>query len=182
MNLKQLLDTLQAAYEGSTQGTWGKGMTTHHTVSDGCGYNRYPIAEFHHAADADFCDVAHEVAPLVVARAEELIEEQLGTIKALNMALGGGDSTSTENLVDAHEVDYNEEGLISLCRKLIAENVRLGDTVEFQKAGWSADYDKLTRAEAVIEKVYKFINSPISTDSCLQMNVAIKEYQEGKKS
>jgi hypothetical protein len=82
----------------------------------------------------------------------ELIEEQQGTIKALNIALGGEESTSTENLIDAHEVDYNEEGLISLCRNLIAENVRMGDTIEFQKAGWSDDYGTLTRAEAVIGK------------------------------
>ena len=60
----------------------------------------------------------------------DLVEEQIGTITALNMALGGEDSTSTENLIDAYEVDYNEEGLISLCRKLIAENVRLSDVIE----------------------------------------------------
>ena len=60
----------------------------------------------------------------------DLVEEQKGTITALNMALGGEDSTSTENLIDAYEVDYNEEGLISLCRKLIAENVRLSDVIE----------------------------------------------------
>lgn len=64
------------------------------------------------------------------ASACDLVEEQKGTITALNMALGGEDSTSTENLIDAYEVDYNEEGLISLCRKLIAENVRLSDVIE----------------------------------------------------
>lgn len=37
----------------------------------------------------------------------DLVEEQKGTITALNMALGGEDSTSTENLID--EVDYNEK-------------------------------------------------------------------------
>lgn len=65
-----------------------------------------------------------------ITRLNDLIEEQKGTITALNMALGGEDSTSTENLIDAYEVDYNEEGLISLCRKLIAENVRLSDVIE----------------------------------------------------
>ena len=60
----------------------------------------------------------------------DLLDEQKGTITALNMALGGEDSTSTENLIDAHDIDYNEEGLISLCRKLIAENVRLSDVIE----------------------------------------------------
>ena len=64
------------------------------------------------------------------ASACDLLEEQKGTITALNMALGGEDSTSTENLIDAHDIDYNEEGLISLCRKLIAENVRLSDVIE----------------------------------------------------
>ena len=82
----------------------------------------------------------------------DLIENQLGTIKALNIALGGEDSTSTENLIDSNEVDYAENGLIALCRELTIENVRLNDVVIFQNNGWSADYDKLTRAEAVIEK------------------------------
>ena len=82
----------------------------------------------------------------------ELIEEQQGTIKALNIALGGEESTSTENLIDAHEVDFDENGLIALCLKLIAENVQLNDVVIFQKSGWASDYEQLTRAEAVIEK------------------------------
>ena len=64
------------------------------------------------------------------ASACDLLEEQKGTITALNMALGGEDSTSTENLIDSHDIDYNDEGLISLCRKLIAENIRLGDKLE----------------------------------------------------
>lgn len=111
----------------------------------------------------------------------ELIEEQLGTIKALNIALGGEDSTSTENLIDAYEVDYNEEGLISLCRKMVAENVRLGDTVEFQKAGWASDYEQLTRAEAVIEKcnLALELNVPLLTTR-LAAIFAIAAYREGK--
>ena len=92
-----------------------------------------------------------ELSKAAVRQAEH-IEEQRGTIKALNMALGGDDSTSTENLIDAHEVDYNEEGLISLSRKLIAENVRLGDTVESQKAAWTSDYEQLVEAEKLTKQ------------------------------
>ena len=60
------------------------------------------------------------------------ISEQLGTIKALNTALGGVDSNSTENLIAAFNVDYREDGqgLISLVRELTAENVRLVDKLE----------------------------------------------------
>lgn len=72
----------------------------------------------------------HEKTVREITHLKELIEEQKGTITALNMALGGEDSTSTENLIDAHEVDYEEQGLIALCRKLTAENVRLSDKLE----------------------------------------------------
>ena len=111
----------------------------------------------------------------------ELIEEQLGTIKALNIALGGEDSTSTENLIDANEVDFDENGLIALCRKLIAENVQLNDVVIFQKSGWTVDYDKLTRAESVIEKcnLALELNVPLLTTR-LAAIFAIAAYREGK--
>ena len=48
----------------------------------------------------------------------DLIEEQKGTITALNIALGGKDSTSTENLIDAHDLDRGDQGLISVIRKV----------------------------------------------------------------
>ena len=122
----------------------------------------------------------------------DLIEEQKGTITALNIALGDEDSTSTENLIDASEVDYAENGLIALCRELTAENVELNDVVILQNNGWSADYDKLTRAEAVIEKSVRHFkllaclgNGDVygnSTGNVLAQEAlaAITEYREGK--
>ena len=86
-----------------------------------------------------------EAAMDEIAKLQDLIEEQKGTITALNMALGGEDSTSTENLIDAHEVDYADEGLIALCRKLTQENVRLEDVVLCQKKAWTADFEELER-------------------------------------
>ena len=72
------------------------------------------------------------IVPWLATARATTISEQLGTIKALNTALGGVDSTSTENLIAAFNVDYREDGqgLISLVRELTAENVRLVDKLE----------------------------------------------------
>ena len=91
----------------------------------------------------------------------DLLEEQKGTIKALNWALGGEESTSTGNLIDAHEVDYAEEGLILLCRKLTQENVRLKDVVLFQKKAWTADFEELER---IRDQIASQESSPITEE------------------
>ena len=90
-------------------------------------------------------------AEAIISQQADLLEEQKGTITALNIALGGDDSTSTENLIDASEVDYSDEGLILLCRKLTIENVRLNDVVEFQKKAWTADHEDLTSQISELE-------------------------------
>ena len=77
------------------------------------------------------CEYAGELmdgASDEIDRLRELIEEQKGTIKALNIALGGEESTSTENCVDAYELDPLEYGLISRCRKLMAHIDNLDST------------------------------------------------------
>ena len=77
------------------------------------------------------CEKAGETlydAATEIDRLRDLIEEQKGTIKALNIALGGEESTSTENCVDAYELDALEEGLISRCRKLMAHIDNLDST------------------------------------------------------
>ena len=92
-----------------------------------------------------------------------LIEEQKGTINALNIALGGDGSTSTENCVDAYELDALEEGLISRCRKLMAHIDNLDSTfseilpaLELLVAGIegsvSETYIPLVKARAAIAK------------------------------
>ena len=70
--------------------------------------------DMHSAFGHGYCSEA-------MSRAADLLEKQKGTIAALNIALGGADSTSTENLIDAHEFDIADVGLIAVCRKLIAE-------------------------------------------------------------
>ena len=96
-----------------------------------------------------------------IARLNDLIEEQKGTITALNMALGGEDSTSTENLIDAHEVDSADEGLIALCRNLTKENVRLEDVVLFQKKAWTSDFEEL---ETLKDQLASSESSPITEE------------------
>ena len=65
--------------------------------------------------------IGHSDCSSAMSLAADLLEEQKGTIAALNIALGGKDSTSTENLVNSHEIDIADVGLIAVCRKLIAE-------------------------------------------------------------
>ena len=76
------------------------------------------IAELEKVAQAYEDQVAaHNKTLDELARKVELIDEQKGTIRALNMALGGDGSTSTENLIDANEFDAGDKGLIALCRE-----------------------------------------------------------------
>ena len=104
-----------------------------------------------------------------IAKLQDLLEEQKGTIKALNWALGGEDSTSTENLIDAHEVDYADEGLIALCRKLTQENVRLEDVVLCQKKAWTADFEEL---ELLKDQLASSESSPVLNRVKAEVNVA----------
>ena len=110
-------------------------------------------------------------AEAIISQQADLLEEQKGTITALNIALGGDDSTSTENLIDASEVDYSDEGLILLCRKLTIENVRLNDVVEFQKKAWTADHEDLTsqiselEASPMSEEALDILRSKIAKQS-----------------
>ena len=61
-----LLADLKCTLAASTQGEWQKGATTHHTVTE----TGYKIAEFHHASDALFCDVAHKLMPEIIGTLE----------------------------------------------------------------------------------------------------------------
>ena len=121
------------------------------------------------AAQPNIALIANKDA--TIAKQAAFIEEQKGTITALNIALGGDDSTSTENLIDASEVDYSDEGLILLCRKLTIENVRLNDVVEFQKKAWTADHEDLTsqiselEASPMSEEALDILRSKIAKQS-----------------
>ena len=75
--LDKLIAELEESYRHSTKGGWTKGNTTHHTVTK----TNYPIAEFHHASDAQFCDVAHGFMPRIIAE-----------LTKLNKLTGSGDT------------------------------------------------------------------------------------------
>jgi hypothetical protein len=63
--VRESASLLLDAHKHSTQGVWRKGMSTHHTVCDLPNSRDYRIAEFHHADDANFCDHAHRLVPML---------------------------------------------------------------------------------------------------------------------
>lgn len=63
--LHKAAQDLLHAHQHTTPGMWRKGLTTHHTVTDLPQGGVYGIGEFKHADDANFVDIAHEVAPLL---------------------------------------------------------------------------------------------------------------------
>jgi hypothetical protein len=69
-------------------------------------------------ANTDRLSQAYLALQVENLKLQGLIEEQKGTITALNMALGGDDSTSTENLIDSHERDPDNKGLILVTQEL----------------------------------------------------------------
>jgi hypothetical protein len=72
-------EELLALAEAATPGPWGKGMTSHHTVSLHPKYRGYKIAEFHHASDAALLDAAN---PETIKQLVELVRLQNKVIRA----------------------------------------------------------------------------------------------------
>ena len=68
LRISDLIEVIKSSYTISTQGLWQKGISTHHTVTQ----TGYRIGEFHHANDAEFCDIMHFNAP----RIAEVLEKQ----------------------------------------------------------------------------------------------------------
>lgn len=62
---RELANSLTENFKASTQGTWGKGASTHETVARNFDQQKYKIADFRHADDAQFCDTAHLLAPKI---------------------------------------------------------------------------------------------------------------------
>jgi formate-dependent nitrite reductase cytochrome c552 subunit len=63
MTLAQKIEALLKAHQNTNGKGWQRGISTHHTRTE-CGYH---IAEFHHAVDAEFCDMAHALVPELMA-------------------------------------------------------------------------------------------------------------------
>ena len=69
--LRAVAQRLREAHAMSTKGQWQKGLTTHDTVTE----TGYKIGNFHHADDANFCDVAHADVPVLLESHDALIAE-----------------------------------------------------------------------------------------------------------
>lgn len=64
--ISDILSDLKESWKRTTPGSWGKGETTHKTVSRNEFKEEYHVAEFRHADDAQFCDLAHAFMPPVL--------------------------------------------------------------------------------------------------------------------
>ena len=71
-SLAAIIHDLRESYARTSPGTWGKGATTHETVSRAEGREPYKVAEFRHANDAQFCDLAHVFVPRLLSEIEAL--------------------------------------------------------------------------------------------------------------
>lgn len=65
------LRALEILHERTTPGEWTRGMTTHHTKSNGTN-----VAEFKHSDDAAFCEFAHNDMPEILAYIRHLQANQ----------------------------------------------------------------------------------------------------------
>lgn len=71
-SIEAIIHDMRESWARTTHGTWGKGDTTHETVARGGRKKEYKIADFRHADDAQFCDLAHAFTPCLLAEIESL--------------------------------------------------------------------------------------------------------------
>jgi hypothetical protein len=71
-SLAAIIRDMRESHARTSPGTWGKGATTHETVSRTEGREPYKVAEFRHANDAEFCDLAHVFVPRLLSEIEAL--------------------------------------------------------------------------------------------------------------
>ena len=71
-SLAAIIRDLRESHARTSPGAWGKGATTHETVSRAEGLAPYKVAEFRHANDAQFCDLAHVFVPRLLSEIEAL--------------------------------------------------------------------------------------------------------------
>ena len=77
--LAVLLKTLRESHCRSLPGTWKRGKTTHHTINE----TGYHVAEFRHADDAAFCDLAHNNLIALLDATHQLLNDNLKLKTAL---------------------------------------------------------------------------------------------------
>lgn len=82
------MEEMRGQFNGSTQGTWRQGMTTHHVVmcdtpnmedskrsGDAYWGNSYRIGDYHHGSDGWFATMAHAWVPWALDEIETLRAE-----------------------------------------------------------------------------------------------------------
>lgn len=89
LSIEAVLSDLRESHARTTFGHWGKGDTTHETVSRGGRHKEYKIAEFRHADDATFCDLAHAFTPRLIEEIE-IQRARIAELESQLEAIGAG--------------------------------------------------------------------------------------------
>jgi uncharacterized protein YdbL (DUF1318 family) len=77
----EVLADLLTLHNRTSGGVWGQGVSSHQTVAKRDGHEDYRIADFRHARDASFVDVAHKYLPALVeeiTRLRAAVEAAMG--------------------------------------------------------------------------------------------------------
>ena len=69
-SIEAVMHDLRESHARTSKGEWSKGDTTHYTVAKRGDGKEYRIAEFRHADDAQFCDLAHAFVPRLIDEVE----------------------------------------------------------------------------------------------------------------
>ena len=88
-SIESVMHALRASHARTTKGEWGQGDTTHKTVAKRGAGEPYWVAEFRHAADAQFCDLAHAFVPRLIAEVEAQ-HARIAELEAELEAIGAG--------------------------------------------------------------------------------------------
>lgn len=118
MKLKDLIEDLTILHQEATPGKWGKGRTSHETVASVEGKEPYKVADFRHAKDAAFADVAHLGMQklLEATKGEYIIQAIEEKIEALILRDGKED-------LDTGELELSDRGReeLRLYERMISE-------------------------------------------------------------
>ena len=178
-SLAAIIHDLRESYARTSPGTWGKGATTHETVSRAEGREPYKVAEFRHANDAQFCDLAHVFVPRLLSEIEAL-QSRVQEVEATN--------TEVEKL--KVKVKKLRQQLITEAKKAAEEKLRADqlDKQHSMQSRMHAEVNQKLIAKPATSAAAQVLSEPVPGEmkpvnaGALQMviNALHRDAEEGK--